>query len=147
MAAPAYQFQGNEYSTVGQFGTSNFGTGTFGGNLYDPFIVPDLYLGSDDLAKVLRSITSGPEHTRHGQVIGQRTWATTRRWHVVHRGLIENEVDELRTYYEARVFNLLPSGSPTGTVLSVLWRQREFNPQQIRGGRYYLEYDLEERPS
>jgi hypothetical protein len=147
MANPAYQLRGNEYGSSGALGTAPLGTCPLGGNLYDPYEVPTQYLGSDDLRVRGRIDPAGPQHERHGVVIGMRTWAEVGRWRVIHRGLTDEQVATLKTYWSARIFNLLPDGNPTGTVIPVLWRTREWHPERIRGGRYQLEYELEERPS
>ncbi|HOX27427.1 MAG TPA: hypothetical protein PLU44_16895 [Candidatus Krumholzibacteria bacterium] len=146
MGSPAYQLQGNQYATNGALGTSALGTCPLGGSLYDPYEVPCQYLGSDDLRTRDRVEIAGPQHERHGVVIGQRTWAEIGRWRVIHRGLESEQLTALKTYWSARIFNLLPDGNPTGSVIPVLWRTREWNPTRVRGGRYSLEYELEERP-
>lgn len=146
MSGPAYQLQGNAYETSGALGTAPLGTCPLGGNLYPPVPVPTQYLGSDDLRVRDRIDRAGPEHYRHDVLVSARTWAEVARWKVVHRGLQAAQVADLRVFYQARIFNLLPTGSVMDTAIPVIWRTREFAPQRIRGGLYQLEYELEERP-
>jgi len=146
MSGPAYQLQGNAYEDFGALGTSPLGTGPLGGNLHRPVPVPTVYLGSDDLRERERVDRAGPEHFRHGVLVDARTWAEVGRWNVVHRGLTATEVAALRSFWQARIFNLLPTGDVMGVAIPVIWKTREWNPKRIRGGRYELQYELEERP-
>lgn len=146
MSSPAYQLQGFAYETSGALGSAPLGTSPLGGSVYPPVPVPTVYLGSDDLRIRDRIDRAGPEHFRHGVLVGARTWAEVSRWNVVHRGLMPAQVAALRVFWQARIFNLLPTGDVMGTSIPVIWKTREFAPRRIRGGRYELEYELEERP-
>lgn len=146
MSAPAYQLIGNRYPGSGALGTSPLGLAPLGGSAYPIYTVPALYLGSDDLAKRLRTDDVGPRHERYGVVVGQRRWAKIGRWHVVHRGLTEAQGLELSVFADAGTFYLLPTGNPMQSARTVRWIGRQFDLRQVRGGRYTLEYDLEERP-
>ena len=148
MSWPAYQLHGEKIPGAGSgaLGTSELGTSPLGGNVHTPVPVPSLYIGSDDMRTKLRVERAGPEHRRHGVLIGARTWAEIGRWKAVHHGLTAAEVASLRTFYTAMFFRLLPTGDVMGAAIPVIWTTREFNARQIRGGRYDLEYELEEQP-
>ena len=100
MSSPAYRLRGL------MSGTEPIGYGqlygcSYGGNTYPAVTVPPLYLGSDDLRKKLQVEIAGPQHEKWGIVVGQRTWAEVTRWKVVHRGLRESTVLELKEFFTA----------------------------------------------
>jgi len=144
VSAPAYQLIGQQFGGVGGYG--EYYGGPYGGTSYPLLTVPILYVGSHDLGKRTRTLKVGPEHSRHGLVIGQRTWAEVGLWHVVHRNLTEAEGLALRPYFEAGEFYLIPNGNPQSLVRTVRWVTREFDLKQSRGSLYYIEYDLQEKP-
>ena len=146
MAGPAFQKFGNRFGESASFGTCDFGTAAFGGEEFFPYELPILAPGSDRLDASEHVVAAEIVHQRHGVIIGARLHSTRRRWRVVFVAIERADIETLVTFFNLRVFGLLPNGDPDGTTIAVRWMQNEFRAETLRGGYYNLEFDLEELP-
>ena len=142
MGSPAFQIPGSRFATA-TFGSTAFGTTAFGGSSYVAYELPTYHFGSDDLTEDYHKVAGEIVHTRFGLPVSVRAYTTTRRWRVQINAMNEAEIDDLLTYFEARTFNLLPSGDPAVYVY-VRWVGTEFRPVPVKGGLFSLSFEIEE---
>ena len=122
MSSPAFQLSGQSAETL-----------------------PTYHLGSDDLEKTYRMRAGEIVHSRHGVPVSVRPWTTFNRWRVNFNRITEAEIVVLRDYFEARTFDLLPSGAPESAI-PVRWVDSEFAPEYVKPGIYALSFEIEEMP-
>jgi hypothetical protein len=147
MAGPAFQQIGNRFGGLAStFGTSNFGTGPFGGDEYTPFELPSLNLGSDDLTKTNRKKIGEVTHLLDGLIVSRRKRGERYFWKCVFYAITESEMQSLASYFELRQFNLLPDGNPDGAVIIVNWVEADFVAQSLRANLFSTEFNLESSP-
>ena len=107
--------------------------------------LPTYHLGSDDLEKTYRKKAGEIVHFRMGVPVSVRTWTTIDRWRVNFAAITEAQVAMLQDYFEARTFDLLPTGAPESSI-PVRWVDSEFAPKYVKPGIYALSFEIEEMP-
>lgn len=138
-------FQRNDtrYST-GAFGTDPFGTSHFGGTDWPVVTLPTLHLDSDDLTKQHRWKVGEVQHRRDGILLGSRKWNEKRVWRVEWIAKDEAFVLSMLTFFQQRVFRMLPDSADPITYFLVQWSESEFHPTPRRARRYDLKFTIEE---
>lgn len=143
MSGPAFQLTGTRFTPASAFGISEFGTSPFGGSAQVVYEIPPYHLGSDDLTETYRRQMAEIVHERLGIPVSVRPWTKIKRWAVNFNSVDESELDELQTYFEARVFRFLPD-SGVKAYYTVRWVDVEFRPSYIKPGKYSLSFEIEE---
>ena len=104
--------------------------------------LPTAHISGDDPA-VERAQRSGDiVHTRNGQTISARSFASVKVWNLSLPKITQSELTNLRAYWDDRVFYLRPTGS-TLFKFTVRWAG-DFNPQYVGPGIFSLDIPLEE---
>jgi len=130
MSTPAFQLKDARFDPSSGFGLAAFGTDPFGGSDAPAYYLPTYHLGSDDLQETHRKGAAEVVHTRMGAPVSVRPWTTFKRWRVNFNMIEESEIGDIQDYFEARIFNLLPTGDPAISI-SVRWVGTEFVPFYI----------------
>jgi len=142
MSNPAFQIIGDLFVPGSGFGFEDFGT-SFGGTSYPAGTLPTYHLGSDDLQQKHRKRAGEILHTRMGIPVSVRAWTSVNRWRVNFNAISESDLPDIQVYFDARVFNLLPTGDP-GISILVRWVDVEFAPKYLFPGQYSLAFEIEE---
>lgn len=132
-------------ATTGEFGTSSYGTETYGGSdQIDAYVIPDPEEGSDDLERAFNWMVGENVHRRSGVVVGARKYAERRRWQIVYHQIPQADVDQLLGFFRARKFRFIPDATDEASYYTVRWVETEFTARQRRGGPYRLQFTIEE---
>lgn len=146
----AYAFQREDilFSSGSGFGAggSGFGIGAFGGSLDEPYELPFVQIPSNDPEKTNRRFVGSIRHEREGVILGERVFATPKRWRFHYASIGQDVVTELLVFFESRIFTFLPDTS-AGDSYPVRWVEKEFDPVPLPGSqsRYRLTFTIETR--
>ena len=142
MSSPAFQLTGNAFDASTGFGM-DFGLAAFGGSDYAAYELPTYHIGSDDLTEDHRRKAAEIVLYRLGAPVSVRKWTSFRRWRINFNDLAEGNLSDLKTFFDARLFNLLPTGDPA-IGYYVHWVDAEFAPVYVSPGHYSLTFEIEE---
>ena len=141
----AFQLTGTMQAT-GRYGLDAYGTAPYSGSLYPAYDLPSFHLGSDEITESRHRFAGEVVHQRYGVTVSQRLWTVIRRWDcnlIVTDG---DAVDDLQTYFDERVFKLLPTGDPNNSI-TVRWAETEFAPTYLKPDTFAIKFQIEEVPT
>lgn len=104
--------------------------------------LPDASISGENPALSWSQKAGDIVHTRNGQTISARSFASVKTWNLSMPIVTTSELTNLRSYWDDRTFYLRPTGSPS-FKFTVRW-VGDFNPQYVSPGVYRLEIPLEE---
>ena len=145
-SGPCFQRIGNAVSAAanGAYGR-NYGR-SYGGDNFPMWLVPDLAVGSADLADKMHQRMAGVKTERDGRPVGYRKGAQYGRWPLIFQAKVKSILEDLRDeYWTVRRFYLWPSGTG-GSKWIVFWEEDEFPPITLRGGYFNLDCTIVEVP-
>lgn len=103
-----------------------------------------IHIGSDDLTTSLRRNRAGVTLERYGVPVAMRTWKSTKVWNLNINIAPQSYIEQLRDFYEAGTFWLLPDADSPSIKYKVIW-SGSFDPVYVKPGYYALQGVLRER--
>jgi len=107
------------------------------------FTLPENNIGGDYVVFSLPSKSADVESSRNGVTISLRKWRSVHKWRMKFNRISSDDVEDLREYFEIRVFKMHPHGF-TPIFNTVRWVEPEFLPNYISPGYYNLAFTIEE---
>lgn len=99
--------------------------------------------GGDSFTDTKAAFASDIEHKRLGVTIGLRPWKNTKRWRCKYRGLPDTTIAALKTFFDLRVFILMPYDFNILTS-NVRWVESSFEPTYNSPDNYSISFTIEE---
>ena len=104
--------------------------------------LPGVSISGDNPAALFGLKAGDIVHTRAGQTISARSWASRRRWDIFVPVATVSEIYLLQFLWAERVFYLQPAGS-SALQYKVRW-VGDFRPKHISGSKLSIEIPLEQ---
>jgi len=146
MSSPAFRLREDRFDASGAYGNEDFGTAVFGGQDWPAFELPTYHLGSDDLQEEHSITASEIIHYRLGVPVSIRPYGeSVRAWRVDFAVIDEADIPDVKVFFLARVFDLLPHGEPLESI-RVHWVGTTFHPVYLSPGKYSLSFKIQEYP-